>query len=114
MRGPSRVLRINPACLRMRRCSDDLAAYSCLFTRQHAENAHSGGVTDGLGEFGEFLVGLGTFERANVGRGRGWLGTAEGLGFLDRDLSIDDRRIGGVGSSREHIAWGKPWYSHQI
>jgi hypothetical protein len=89
--------------LGQREFTDDLAAYPRLFTRQHAENTDSGGVTDGLGEFGEFLVGLRTFERPNVWRGRRGLGAAEGLRFLDRHSSIDDSRMRGAGSSsRRH------------
>ena len=86
--------------LGQREFTDDLAAHAGLFAGQHAENAHAGGVTDGFGEFGEFLVGLRTFERPNVGRGRLGLGAAEGPrggSFLDRHSSIDDSRIGGRG-----------------
>src|ERR1035441_10420487 len=72
--------------LGQRELADDLTAYTRLFARQHAVNAHSGGVTDGLGELGEFLVGLGTFERQNGLRGRLGFAAAEGgrgRSFLD-------------------------------
>src|ERR1035441_10236945 len=88
--------------LGQRELADDLTAYTRLFARQHAENAHAGGVTDGLGELGEFLVGLGTFERADVGRGRVGFGTAEGLRFLDRHSSIDDSMMWGRGQDSRH------------
>src|SRR5450759_63403 len=47
--------------------SNYLTANPRLFPRQHAENTHPGRVTDGLCQFGEFFVRLGTFQSPQIG-----------------------------------------------
>ena len=48
--------------------ADDLTAHSCLFLRQHPENANPSGMSDRLGQLRQFVIRLGTFKSLKVWR----------------------------------------------
>src|ERR1035441_760130 len=84
--------------LGQRKFSNNLAAHPGFPPRQHAENPHPRGVTEGLGQFGELFVSLRTFQSQQIGlrrrrRFRAAQRLRNGL-FFDSHSSINDSSTG--------------------